>query len=514
MIQFKIKNLTCIYVLPFLFGIVTILGFSPFDIYLFTFFGVGLFIYSICHKTLRPNYIKKTLLYSMGFYISGVYWIFNSIYVFGNLGIFFSLLITLVLILVMSILQVGQVIIFSKLLIKDRPILNTFSFSSTWVLSEWTRGQLFSGFPWLYIGYTQVNSFLKPFATTIGVYGVSFIVIFICYSIINIFIYRKNIKILGLYFYVFTIILIGLFISSKNWTKVNKEEPIKVALIQGNIPQDIKWDRTHIKNIISKYINLTKKNLDSDLIVWPEASFPIPIPYANSKLNLLKTEANKHNLGFIIGIPELDISNNKSFNSILTIGSVSGHYRKKQLVLFGEYIPFYEMLEPLIHRFNINIGNNFSGEPNQPNLRFKNVEIATFICYEIAYEENLFDIRRNADILLTVINDAWFGKSTASYQHLQIARFRSIQAAKYQMVCSNDGITAIIDPKGNIQYQIPPYIDGFLTGTIFPTKGQTPAVRFGGLPMHIIIVMCIIIAVIKLITIKKHKNKSTKEDNN
>ena len=214
-------------------------------------------------------------------------------------------------------------------------------------------------------------------------------------------------------------------------------------------------------------------------------------PYLKHIENL----GNENNFGLITGIVVFE--DEKYYNAVIGLGSASGKYLKQYLVPFGEFVPFSTLLNPVVSALTIPIQNLSSGKNIQQNILLGDKQIATFICYEIAYEGAFRDSRKHSNLFVTVNNDAWFGESKALWQHLQIARYRSIQSARYQVVATNTGISAVINPKGEITDTIPPFKTGVLNGEVYYAYGQTIWSQFGDI--WIVMILAIFLGLISLI---------------
>jgi apolipoprotein N-acyltransferase len=201
-------------------------------------------------------------------------------------------------------------------------------------------------------------------------------------------------------------------------------------------------------------------------------------------LNLLDKDAKLHNATLIMGLLEYT-GTRQFYNSAIAIGNGSGLYQKRQLVPFGEYVPLEHFLRNLIAFFNLPTSHTVAGNAEQPTLISGNWKIAPLICYEIAYPDLARESALDGNVILTISNDTWFGQSLGPKQHLQIAQFRALETGRYVMRATNTGITAFINPKGEIISRAPAYETTVLTATIDTTAGLTPIVRLGHLWMVI-----------------------------
>lgn len=308
------------------------------------------------------------------------------------------------------------------------------------------------------------------------------------------------------------LILVSFFIGGRalsliSWTKP-AGQPIQVSLVQGNIPQQVKWSPDMVQPTLDKYRALSAPHWDSKIVIWPEAAIPLPQQYAEQFLNLMNAKANAHQSNFITGIP-VQIGDSY-YNAVVLLGAQSGFYLKHRLVPFGEFVPFRGFVHKLLDVLNLPM-SDFIPAPDTPvvPLQVDNIKIATFICYEIAYPELALSLSTNTNLLLTVSNDAWFGHSIAQAQHLEMAQMRSLELGRPMLFVSNNGITAIINETGKIQSTAPPYETYVLTGKVQPMSGKTTWQRVGMDPILYILASMILIAI--RVEKKKTKQKQKKK---
>ncbi len=250
--------------------------------------------------------------------------------------------------------------------------------------------------------------------------------------------------------------------------------PITIALLQGNIDQNLKWEKSIQEFIIHRYEHLSNEAPHAKTIIWPEASLPIALPYAQPLLNQINENLKQQGQNAIIGLPIKD-DKGAYFNGIVAIGdNADGLYFKRHLVPFGEYVPFENLLRGLIGFFDLPMSHMRSGPAHQDLIHAGILKFASLICYEIVYPNLTLMSAQNANILLTISNDSWFGRSIGPHQHFQMARMRALELGRYLARSTNNGITAIVDPKGIVREVAPQFIPTTLIGEVFATNGQTP----------------------------------------
>lgn len=435
-------------------------------------------------------------LYGVGLFGSGVSWVFISIHTFGNAPVSTAATLTGAFIAILALFPALTGYILQRSFPKNNNTKVLCAFPAIWVLLEWMRSWLFTGFPWLFIGYTQTAAPLRGFAAIFSVYGVSLATLVSSALIINTIFYAKQRTYRAAYFNLLALAaiwIIGACLNTISWTHP-KGTPIQVSLVQGNIPQEIKWSPENIQPTLDRYVALTKPHWDSKIIVWPEAAVPVPLPEATDfMLTMLKT-AKQHQATLITGIPIRSTEGSGYYNAIIAVGNGNGIYLKRLLVPFGEFTPMRSVLKGFMNQFNIPMSDMVPGKGEVEPLNASGNKIAAFICYEILFPERVLLYANNVDMLLAVSNDAWFGRSFAQAQHLQMAQMRAIEVGRPVLFGSNDGITALIDATGKIQSAAPPYESFVLTGLVQAMQGRTPWQRFGMDPVLAVILIFMIIA--------------------
>lgn len=471
------------------------LAFSPFNIYSVAFIlpAILLFIW------LRSN-AKKAFwlgwLFGIGFFGTGASWIYISIHDFGNSNSFLAGLITFIFVIWMGsyFALFGYVFrkFFSRLSESKQCLL---IFPALWVLFEYLRSVLFTGFPWILLGYSQLTTPLQGLAPLVGVYGLSLITALIAGSLVLLATKQKPIiKIIAL-ICIFGTIGLGWIFKGHLWTKPIGN-PIKASLIQGNIPFNVKWDETYVMQNINVYKNLTFDHLSSQLIVWPEGAFPVYAQDAEKFIRELGALARKNHSNIIFGVPILNQQTQQYYNGLLLIGDNQGEYLKRHLVPFGEYIPLQSIFGKAMHYFQIPMSGFSRGPKNQPDLKINQIRIAPFICYEIAFPNEVLNAAEHSELLLTLSDDSWFGKSIALAQHLQMAQMRSLETGRPQLLSTNTGITAFISPLGKILKGAPIDQRVVITSDIQPMTGKTPLMWWRYYPvmgMVVLMLVCVLL---------------------
>jgi len=481
-----------------LLGVILTLSFAPF--YLFPLAIVapaGLLALILNKSPQRACWLGW--VFGVGLFSSGVYWIFISINSYGDVPALGAAGITGILIATLALFP-ALVCYFTN---RYFPAVDTakivYAFPALWILSEWIRSWVGSGFPWLYIGYSQNFSPLKGYAPFLSVYGVSLAALLTGSLLLNalLFYRARDLRkmILNLYLAV-TIWIVGGLFTFIPWTHAIGT-PINISLVQGNIPQSLKWSPDHLQLSLDRYQQLTdplwKK---SQLIIWPEAAIPLPLPESSDYINELNDQAVKNNTTLIAGVPIQNGTTDTYYNAVVTLGKKQEVYIKRRLVPFGEYVPFSNLFARLFDFMQVPMANMIPGTRSQAPLSVNGLKILPAICYEIGFPELVQSPDRNINLLLTVTNDAWFGKSTAQAQHLQMAAMRAIELGRPVLFVSNDGITAVIGPNGKTLAAAPPHEIYVLNTQVQPMEGLTPWMQ-NGMNTVLLLVFCLLFAAIR-----------------
>ncbi|MBL8496595.1 apolipoprotein N-acyltransferase [Nitrosomonas sp. JL21] len=465
-------------IVVFLLGMLTVLGFAP-----FYFFPVPVITLAIllgfCYHSRTPRQAAWWgFCFGMGLFSAGVTWIYVSLHDFGAMPVHTAVIALIVLCAYLSLFPALS----SWLLARLQPssfFLWALVAAASWMLCEWLRGTLFTGFPWLTVGYSQApHSPLVGYAPLVGVYGISLLLVlsaallFICFE--------KGFKNWRYGLPLVLIWLSGFGLQMIEWVKP-EGEPVSVSLLQGNIAQDLKWREDHLENTMKTYADLILAS-DSRLIVTPEISIPLfsdvmPKTY----LSYLSEHAKKNNGDVLIGLAERTVDGGDDYyNTMFSFGSApEQHYRKHHLVPFGEFIPLKPIFGWVIDVLKIPLADFSRGGLDQQPMDIAGQRVAVNICYEDVFGEEIILQLPQATLLVNVSNDAWFGRSIGPQQHLQISQMRALETGRYMLRATNTGVTAIIDERGKVLQTIEIFTTAALHGWAQGFSGATPYVRTG-----------------------------------
>ena len=471
-------------IIAFALGALAVLGFAPFYIFPATIISVTGICY-LWQKATSPRAVWILgLSYGLGLYCVGIYWIYIALHTFGEMPWWFAGFCTFCLCAFMALFVALVGWLSKKLgfLFISIPIL--------WGLSDWIRSWIFTGFPWLTLGYSQVpHSPLAGFMPIVGVYGVSVITAFLAALIATWFatsqsmIWKRNA------IAAFTLILVaGGILKAVEWTSPIGA-PFSVALVQGNIPQDLKWSPETAQTTIDQYMAMTKES-KAQLIVLPETAMPVIASQLDpSVTDALTAQAKLNNGNIIVGMVEYNEKMQEYFNSALSFGNEPNQtYRKNHLVPFGEFIPLKQLLGWIYNDWlHMPLSDLSRGGTTQQAISLDHQKIGVNICYEDVFGDEIIHQLPQATLLVNISNDAWYGQSIAAHQHMQFSQARALETGRMMLRATNTGATAIIDPQGYVLAHAPHDEKYILTGQVQGYQGSTPYVRWGNWPF---IVLC------------------------
>ncbi len=457
-------------------GVATVFAFAPFDYYHLAVLGPAVLLLLFLDSDPRLAF-RLGWAFGLGLLGVGVFWLHISINQFGGVGTVLAIILTLAFVALMA-LYYGLIGWLGKRIsgAASWPV-QLLVFAMLWVLLEWMRGWVLSGFPWLALGYSQIGTPLQGYAPLLGVYGVTLAVMLSAVCLVALI---KSIKTATASILILCLIWSGgWLLNLKEWSGVSGDA-IKVSIIQANFVQGLKWRPETRQPTIDLYRDLTRQEWDSDLIVWPETA--IPDYYSSLEDDLfrgLEKEAQQQSSDLLFGIAVWGDKGERYYNSVSSIGSVRNAYFKRHLVPFGEFMPMRLLLQPLIDYLRIPMSNFAAGDAERPLIQVLGRMAGVSICYEDAFGSEIIEAMPEAEFLVNVSNDAWFGESIALPQHLQIARMRSLETSRYQLRGTNTGISALIGPKGKLIATSPINQEYVLRGEIFPMSGTTPYAQIG-----------------------------------
>jgi len=470
------------FLIPFSLGAISVFAFAPFSFYPL----ILLSIIGLLYITNKNESAKiKSFVFGSGFFIAGIYWIYICLQQFGGMPPFIALVSTLSLCLFLALF-------FLPFSLLSQYRNNIFFIPAFFTLIELLRSVIFTGFPWLSLGYTQVpNSPLIGYLPILGIHGISFLVVLTAVLIFQLF--KKNSKKLYLLIFLIFIWGFGQYLNGIEWS-MPIGKTLSTSLIQGNISQDKKWNRNMINESLSHYQKLILES-NTSLIILPETSIPIEVnKIPKSFIKKIKNHV-AHNDGHII-FGAIEENMGRYYNSAFLIGGdYMASYRKNHLVPFGEFIPLKKYLGYVYKNWlNIPFNDLSKGkEKSVPLFKIKGLDLAINICYEDVFGNEIASLDKYTSephILVNISNDAWYGKSIAAEQHLQISQARAIENKKMMIRSTNTGVTAFIGRDGKVLKKLPQFTSGELRYDVQGYTGATPYMLLNNL---IIYFFCILI---------------------
>ncbi len=432
----------------------------------------------------RRTILWRSWLFGVGLFGSGTSWVYVSIQEHGHASVALAsfLIILFTLGLALFNLLAGWLYSLSN---QRAPEWNWLALPASWVLGEWLKSWLLTGFPWLFLGYAHLSTPLAGWAPLTGVLGISFVVALTGSALYQLCISARRRQL------AMVCLLAALWMGGAGLRRIDwvapVGEPVQVAMIQPDIRQAMKWRPEAYKQIIDTYLRQTAQLWGTDLIIWPEAAIPRLYHNAGTLLEQLDRRAASSGSTLITGIPYRAAASGESspglYNSVVALGKGSGMYFKQRLVPFGEYVPLERWLRGMIAFFDLPMSSFSWGRPNQEPLQAGAVTLAPFICYEVVYPAMVASDSRRADIILTVSNDSWFGRSIGPHQHFEIARMRALENGRYLIRGTNNGISGLVDYRGKVLQTAPQFTATVLRGAVVPMQGITPYGRWGNLPV-------------------------------
>ncbi|OEE69940.1 apolipoprotein N-acyltransferase [Enterovibrio norvegicus FF-33] len=430
--------------------------------------------------------------WGLGQFGTGVGWVYVVIEKFGGLPTAIGLCLIGLLVMFLALYPA----LFAFILRRTRlPLaLSYLLFApSLWLLIDWFRGWFLTGFPWLWPGYSQIDGPLSAFAPLLGVQGITLALLIISASIAHTLIVRKVSALLP----ALVVAIVAAVSSQIPWVQETGES-VDVAMVQGNVPQELKWLPSQRWPTLLSYQDMTRQNWDADIVIWPEAAIPALERDIPDFLARLDSAAINNDTAIITGVLDQN-QEGQFYNNVITLGDngMEGYdypaqqsYSKHHLLVFGEFVPFADILRPLAPLFNLPMSSFSRGDYTQPNISAKGYQLAPAICYEIAFSDQVRQsLTPESDFILTLSNDTWFGTSIGPHQHLEIARMRALENGKPVLRSTNTGLTAAIGYQGDVIAQIPQFETIVLRADVPTTQGQTPYTRFGDWPLYVWILM-------------------------
>lgn len=415
--------------------------------------------------------------FSFGTFFAGTYWVYVSVHVLGKAPVWMTLGVMFGLIGIMALYNALMGYVAARWLPRGGGWRWLVGLPALWLVVEWWRGWFLSGFSWLSLGYSQTDTWLAPLAPIMGVYGISLVLLSSAGALVALLRGTARVR-LAAALILITPWIAGALLGPVQWTHPSGP-PVSVALIQANIPQEEKWDDSFRDQILDRYRKMTESALGAKLIVWPEAALPDLANNLLPYIEIVDREAQARGSSLVMGAVRASEDGQHYYDSILALGSQASWYAKDHLVPFAEFFPVPHFVRTWLRLMSLPYESFDRGGSDQSPLPVAGLELGPTICYEVGYGAYMLHMLPKADALVSVTNDAWFGHSTARYEQFQMSRMRALEEGRSMMIASNDGISAVIGPQGEVVASAPPFQQYILRSSVTPRAGLTPFARVG-----------------------------------
>ncbi|MCR4297300.1 MAG: apolipoprotein N-acyltransferase [Gallionella sp.] len=518
----------------FIAGLLCVFGFAPFGIFIIPVLALAV-LFALWSRAERPSAAAWLgFSFGLGLFVAGIGWIYVALHDYGNMPLLLALpaalLFAAFIALFPALAGYAQARFCETRGVRAELVMRLILvMPGAWVLLEWLRGTIFTGFPWLTLGYAHSDSPLAGYAPLFGVYGVSLVAAMSAGLLAWMFCEaravagkkpeisnsvraelveacpepaevarspfdklrangsqissgRITLAILAMLW------IGGAALRTVAWAQPHGE-PVSVALVQGNIAQDLKFNEDALAGTLETYRRLTLQN-PARLTILPETALPLLRHEVPPELvEQLRDHARKNGGDILIGAFERN--NGSYYNGVFTLGTADEQrYRKQHLVPFGEFIPLRPLLGWFINGvLDIPMGDLARGDMRQAPLDVAGQRVAANICYEDVFGEEIIRALPQATLLVNFTNDAWYGHSHAAAQHNQISQLRALETGRMMLRATNTGVTSIIGADGKVLQQLPQHREGVLLGTAQGYDGITPYVRWGNAAVMLLIAL-------------------------
>ncbi len=436
--------------------------------------------------------------FGLGWFGFGISWVFVSMHVYGDMPAVLAVLATAAFCAFLALYPALALWLAQRLV--AQPVLQALlALPAAWAGTEWLRGVLLTGFPWLASGYAHTDGPLAGFAPVVGVHGLTLIAAMLAGSLALALRARRGPRPLLICLAVFAVAVLagGQALRGIDWTDA-AGAPLRVRLVQGNVPQDLKFADGGLQLSQDAYLPLLRERQQVDLIVLPESVFPLPLSVLPQETMQALVEATRNSGASVVFGIFIEEPRGHYFNSAvgLSPGSAAQRYSKRHLVPFGEFIPWG--FRWFVDLMQMPIGDQQRGATYQPPMALAGQRIAVNICYEDLFGAEIRqawqDPAQSPTLLLNLSNLGWFNDSLALPQHLQISRMRALETGRPVLRATNTGATAIIDARGEVIAQLPYLTRGVLIGEVQGHSGDTPYLRTGNTPVLVAIALLLLAA--------------------
>ena len=478
-------------------GVANAASFAPFGWWPLCLISVGI-LFSLWCTDSRRTAAWHGFVYGLGMFGAGTSWMYLSLHDFGGMPPLLAGLCIALLTMVVSLFPAAAGFVqgygFRRARTKRGIAARTMLIMpAVWLLFEWLRGWVFTGFPWLTTGYAMLDTPLAGLAPLGGVYLPGLVTLMTGGALLALLSKRSSVNLLAS-------LLIGLAwvggwqLSGMRWTEPTDSE-ISVAIIQNNVPLMLKWDALRRDRIIADYLEQSARHRDVDLVVWPEAAVP---DYFDRLSADFHRQMRAHPADFMFGVlvRRSTAGEGQLFNSIASVSDRTTFYHKQHLVPFGEFLPLKWLFQPLIKMLEIPMSDFTHWRQPQSPLTAAGNSFAASICYEDAFPQGWRAQVPASGILINLSEDSWFGDSLGPHQRLQMARFRSLESGRPMIRSSNNGLSSVINWRGGIDAIAPQFVKTVVTAEVRPRTGVTPYTVYGDNPVLLLVLALLALGLI------------------
>ncbi|MGD2137084.1 MAG: apolipoprotein N-acyltransferase [Gammaproteobacteria bacterium] len=470
-------------------GAFAVTAFAPFGWFPVVCLSLALLFNQWLTDTPRRAFLHGGL-FGLGFFGAGVSWVYVSVHGYGHVPAVAAIPVTLLLVAFMSLFPAFLGLLLRRYCHADSWLMAVAVLPAGWILAEWLRGWLFSGFPWLNIGNSQIDGPLAGYAPLLGVYGTGWAAALTAGLLVMLL--RRRLRVAGLLLLT-AIWGGGHLLGTVEWTQP-RAGTLKVALVQGNIPQEEKWAPENMLDTLTRYVELTFAQTGTDIVVWPETAIPAFLDQVQDNfIPYIEKRLEAADMSLLTGIPVLDRTDWRYYNAVMSLGGKRALYYKQHLVPYGEYLPLRWLIGNALDALAVPNADFSRGAETQPLLQAAGYPVGASICFEVVFGEQIIRDLPEAALLVNVSNDAWFGDSLAPHQHLEMARMRARETGRPMLRATNTGISAIIDHRGQVTARSPQFEQYVVSGSIVPRQGATPYVMAGNAPVVVLCLLCVLL---------------------
>ena len=462
-------------------GAATAFAFAPFGIFALAVLGPAL-LFMLWEEATPREAARSGFLFGAALFGAGTWWIYTAIHDFGQAPVWLAAFLMIGLLAIKGAYYALLGWIVTRIARDASTLRALLLLPAAWVLMEALRGWLFTGFPWLELGYAHSDSPLAALAPVGGIHLVTVANVVTAGALVVLLRGAWRDRAIA-----FAAVLAfwggGFLLADREWTTPAGDK-LDIALLQGAIPQDEKWLVENRLATLERYRRLHREALGARIIVWPESAIPMLAHEATVFLESIRQESRARHSDVMIGLLQFDFDTAEIRNGLYSMGGAGdGWYYKRQLVPFGEFFPVPAFVRRWMRLMSLPYYDMTPGSDDQPTLAAGGQRLAATICYEDAYGGDQLANLGEATLLVNVTNNAWFGDSAAPHQQLQMARFRAREAGRWLMRSTSNGVTAVIGPDGAVAARAPQFVPAVLKSTVQPRTGLTPYAGVGDWPV-------------------------------